>query len=538
MDEGVLLYQMCARLRRPPLVNSITGLGAVRDILAGAKQQGDDMVFSAATAALLSCLVCMNGAALQPQQKEPADIAEPAQNLVEEMPYQLRAEPPPINNVRYTEDYGYLRHRDAAVASLYPWAPLKYIPLGESDDVYLTLGAEFRLRYERFDDNNWGEGAQDDDGYLWARALPLADLHVGQNLRVFGQIISAFVYDLDIEKSPVDEDQLDLLQGFAEVRLPLGEQDRQALTFRLGRQLMTYGSGRLIDLRYGPNVLQSFDAAKAFIDSDRWSLDIFYALPVDHRVGLFDDRIDDHQSVWSLYGTLKGDPLGIDLYYIGYLNDRAIFSKWNGRELRHTLGARLFGESQAWDWNFELFYQFGYFNPPGATGDIVAWSVASDTGYTFEQAPLAPRLALRANIISGDRDSEDPDVQTFNPLFPKGKYFGELSPIGPSNLIHLNPYGVLHLSKQLQLVANLAFYWRQSDEDGVYALGGMDLLRTGNESASRYIGTQAELLLELQMNRHMSISGSYSIFTAGGFIDDTGSDETIHFVGLEWLYRL
>lgn len=453
---------------------------------------------------------------------------------------QICAEPPPIESVRYTEDYGYLRRGNDAAKALSPWAPLKYIPLNGSGNAYLTLGAEFRLRYEGFQDNNWGEGAQDDDGYLWARALPLSDLHVGQNVRLFGQLISAAVYDLDLPKSPVDEDRLDLLQGFADVRLRPGEEGRPSLTLRLGRQLMTYGSGRLLDLRYGPNVLQSFDAAKVFVETDHWCLDVFYARPVDHRLSEFDDRTDDRQSVWSIYSTLHPSPdapFGLDLYYIGYRNEDAVFAAAMGRELRHTLGARLFGESRGWDWNFEFFYQFGDFDLPDADGDIFAWSIASDTGYSFEQAPLTPRLALRANIISGDRDPEDPDLQTFNPLFPKGKYFGELSPLGPSNLIHVNPYAVLHLSEKLQLTGNVAFYWRQSEDDGIYALGGMDQLRAGNGSDSRYIGTQAELLLEVQINRHLSVAGSYSIFTAGGFIEDTGADKTMRFVGLEWMYR-
>lgn len=456
----------------------------------------------------------------------------------------LCGEPPPeaspIESVRYTEDYGYLRLGDDAAKTLSPWAPLKYIPLHEAGDIYLTLGAEFRLRYERFQDNNWGEGPQDDDGYLWARALPLADLHFGRNVRIFGQLISAAVYDLDLPMSPVDEDRLDLLQGFVDVRLPPGGQERPSLTLRLGRQLMTYGSGRLLDLRYGPNVLLAFEAAKAFVETDRWRLDFFYARPVDHRLGEFDDRTDDRQSVWSLYSTLKpraDAPLGLDLYYIGYRNEDAVFAATLGRELRHTLGARLFGESRGWDWNFEFFNQFGNFDAPDARGDIFAWSIASDTAYTFERAPLAPRLALRANIISGDRDPENSNIQTFNPLFPKGKYFGELSPLGPSNLIHVNPYAVLRLSEKLQLMGNFAFYWRQSKDDGIYALGGMEQLRHGNGSDSRYIGTQAELLLEVQMSRHLSVAGSYSIFTAGGFIEDTGDDKTMHFVGLEWMYR-
>ena len=65
--------------------------------------------------------------------------------------------------------------------------------------------------------------------------------------------------------------------------------------------------------------------------------------------------------------------------------------------------------------------------------------------------------------------------------------------------------------------------------EAIYAaLGGSD---------SRYIGTQAELLLEYQFDRHLSFAASYSIFTAGEFIEDTGEDEPIHFVGLEAMYR-
>src|SRR5688572_22528068 len=167
-----------------------------------------------------------------------------------------RAEPPPgppsMQNVRYTEDYGYLRSRDPiAAAPLSPWGPLKYIPLNDAGDVYVTLGTELRLRYERYKNNNWGEGPQDNDGYLWARALPLADLHVGDNLRFFGQLISALASDVDLPLSPVDEDRLDVLQAFADLRFPLGPDERATLTVRPGRQLLTYGSGRLIDIRYG-----------------------------------------------------------------------------------------------------------------------------------------------------------------------------------------------------------------------------------------------------------------------------------------------
>ena len=95
----------------------------------------------------------------------------------------------------------------------------------------------------------------------------------------------------------------------------------------------------------------------------------------------------------------------------------------------------------------------------------------------------------------------------------------------------------LRLTERLQLSGNLTFYWRESDDDGVYALGGMDLLRVDGGSRSRYVGTQAELQLEYQVGRHVSAATSYSIFTAGSFIQETGADETIHFVAFELMYR-
>ena len=148
-------------------------------------------------------------------------------------------EPPSIHTVRYTENYSYLRDADIdARDQLWPWYSLKYIPLDETGEVYLTLGSEFRLRYERYEDNNWGEGPQDKDGYLWERVLPLADLHVGEHFRFFGQLISAFAFDLDQPESPVDEDRLDVIQLFVDGRLPLGNENTAA-TLRPGRQLLT-----------------------------------------------------------------------------------------------------------------------------------------------------------------------------------------------------------------------------------------------------------------------------------------------------------
>jgi hypothetical protein len=438
---------------------------------------------------------------------------------------------PPLKptTLRYDEDYSYLR--DPAKRTGAWWERFKYIPLDANGNAYLTLGMELRFREEAYRNFNWGELPTNE--YQWYRALPYADLHLGPNLRLFGQLIGAWVTD-KVTVGGIDETGFEPLQAFADIKLPLGS--GTDLTLRGGRQLLSYGTERLISLRYGPNVLRSFDTALASVTTDAWRVDAFFAQPVQNMVGSFNDRFDPGRSVWSFYATRQlaeiSSTSGLDLYYIGYRNGAAEFNQGSGEELRHTIGGRLFGAAQGWDWNFEGMAQFGHFDH----GNIGAWSIASDTGYTFAAVTFSPRLGLRANIISGDRNPNDPNLQTFNPLFPRGKYFGEMGLLGPSNLIDVHPTLTLQLNNNWTLDMATVFYWRESLGDGIYGPGG-DLVRPSDGSRSRYIGTQADLTLGWQPVAWFSAALSYSVFVPGPFIQDTGPSKTAHFVGVEAMLK-
>jgi len=438
------------------------------------------------------------------------------------------ADPPPgISTVRYDENYSYLR--DPAARSGAWWEPLKYIPLSKSGDVYLTLGGETRLRYELLRNDNFGEGPQDHDGYLWLRAMPMADLHAGEYLRVFGELISAFAVDREPSKRTIDENQLDLLQAFADVRLPLSGPDAHA-TVRGGRQMLKYGSERIISNRYGPNVLQTFDGVKAFAESGLWRVDAFWVRPVESDLEVFDDQTDQ-RALWSFYLTRHFDSAkqnGLDAYYIGYDNDEAVFNQGTGKEERHSLGTRIFGHASGWDWNVEGLYQFGSFG----SGDVSAWTVGSDTGYTFSNFSWTPRLSLKANIISGDDDPSDADLQTFNPLFPKGKYFGEIGLIGPYNLMNLHPTIRVDPSETWSVSAAAVFYWRQNTHDGIYDNGG-NLLRSDGSTSARYIGTQMELVVNYHPFRTLEFEMAVSRLAAGDYIKATGQSDDAYFVSME-----
>lgn len=56
--------------------------------------------------------------------------------------------------------------------------------------------------------------------------------------------------------------------------------------------------------------------------------------------------------------------------------------------------------------------QLGTFDSPRGSGEILAWSIGTETGYSIH-APLDPRLSVLANVISGDTSSRNANLQTY-----------------------------------------------------------------------------------------------------------------------------
>ena len=429
-------------------------------------------------------------------------------------------------NLRYDEDWTILSD-----APREGWRRAKYIPLTDDGAAYLTLGGEARARFEGFDDNLWGGPPAPDDAYLWLRVMPHADLHAGP-ARVFLQGIAGYARGVGAGKGPADESGIDLLQGFADVRVLLGGSGR--LTVRGGRELVALGSERLVGIRYGPNIPQAFDGVRAIVDHGPIRVDIFRLQPVAVGSGDFDDRTSKERQLDGVYATVApASDLGIDAYWLGYENDAARFAGRVGRETRDTFGLRVFGKRGSLGWNWEAMLQRGDFGG----GPIRAWSIATETGWRFAGAPLEPRLRLRANIASGDDDPADHRLGTFNALFPKGKYFGELSPIGPRNIVNVHPSVDFNLGRGVTVELAAARFWRESRGDGIYDLPG-GLIRPASGSAAHHIGDQVEISAGWQAGAWLSFAASLSAFRPGAFIRDTGPARTIHMVGAEAMLKL
>jgi hypothetical protein len=338
--------------------------------------------------------------------------------------------------------------------------------------------------------------------------------------------------------TPVEETGVDIAQAFLELSTSLqvaGTQSR--LTVTGGRRLISFGAGRLIAPRYGPNVVQAFDGGFGRLSvGNKGTIEAFYAHPVAQGLEDFDDRTG-RPSLWGLYGVRPNIKIfrgqsALDVYYIGYREAEARFDQGRDDEERHTVGARVAGSADGWDWDWEAMYQFGSFGK----GDISAWSIGTRTGYSWTNLTFKPRLMLEANLITGDADPADPDLQTFNALFPNGNFFGELTPIGPYNLITIGPTATAKIGEDVEVEVQTLLHWRESLHDGIYNVPG-NLVRSAGASRARRIGTQGSVSITWAPSRTFDLVASYGFFDAGAFLEETGPSETTHFTGLQARFR-
>lgn len=453
--------------------------------------------------------------------------------------------PPPYTVLRWNEDYSYLK--DSARRTDF-WDPIKYIPLGK-DDFYLSLGGQLRERYEHWDNFEFDKNPQTGtyDGFFLHRFLGHADLHLGPNVRVFGQVKSALEDGRTGGPRGGDADEFDINQLFIDVRVPWAE--KASTTVRFGRQDLLYGAQRLISPLDWANTRRTFEGLKLSNKFANHELDLFWVRPVvvdreEPNVG------DKAVSFAGVYDTIslpdliaKGDASKMELYFLALNTNNRPASGVQGPIVAesdtYTIGMRFASNPKPWDIDIEGSYQFG---DVGASGDISAWAFSVEGGYTFAKAPLSPRLFLGFDVASGDQDPSNPDSQRFNQLFPLvHAYYGYADLLAKQNTIDLHPGIDLLLAenqpyaKKLTLRAEYHLFWRQSDDDGVFTAPG-PLLRGDNGSNAAYIGSEIDLLLNWQLDRHISGYLGYSHVWAGSFIENTGPSGDVSFFYAALMY--
>lgn len=426
---------------------------------------------------------------------------------------------PAFRPIRYQEDYAHLARRRRE-----GWDAIKYVPLG--GDAYVSFGGQHRLRYEIVDPVDVGVGTRKKDSGMLSRNLVHADLHLGPSLRVFAQVGAFFALDAAREEAePPDANDLDATQLFVETRAEIAG---VRLVGRAGRQEMALGSTRWVGTRDGTNVRQAFDLVRMTVSAPSGAtVETFFGTAPELRRGVFDDAPALRDGFWGSYATIPVVPkklLSVEAFYLGRRRAEARYAEVSGREVRHTFGVRVFGQT-----SFGLEYVEHAMVQVGAIDErsIAAWALASALWQRLP-APLERlRLGVRSDALSGDSSPADGTLRTFHPLFPNQTFFSALPAIYPQNLYDVHPL-VRFESESVSLEAGCVFFFRQSTRDAVYAPPG-SVLVDGATTDARSTAAQGSLSLAYRAGRNLAVNAEYSRIFAGPAITAAGGRDVDFF---------
>lgn len=467
------------------------------------------------------------------------------------LPVGAWGEAPEILIVRAEEDW--LADPDAVP----PWKAKR---LGERS--FLTLGGEWRLAFESFENEEWGNVPGRDSfvmnrlmthaGWTWLPDRTSLPDRSGrgnglERVRIFFQLKHGEVYERQSEDRPPDIDRLDVNAAFVELRATSGE---ALWTLRLGRQELHYGAARLISVREGPNTRTSFDAALLRYERNRWHADAFYAFPNETDPGSLDNGRRQGRKLRGVYATRRlganGGPdsvnQGIDFY--AFLDERPqSYFEGAGREKRYSWGGRFFHRGERLRQDLLWTWQWGdiRWNPQQGPddgsikdGSIEAWTVSTNSHYLLKDGGWRPTVNVFFGYTTGDEDANDGDVQTFRAPYPPGRYFGTGAPNGPLNVFFYR-LGLAFSPGPVAFDVGAYEFQRESLADGAYGVPGIPL-RSPGLSGERRIGRLVEAKAAWTWGR-FEMEAEAAHFFAGPFLEADTFSEDMTFLGLKLVFK-
>jgi hypothetical protein len=413
---------------------------------------------------------------------------------------------------------------------------IKEIPLQKRNPVILlSFGGEIREQVKYSDHLNFGDvpsGYSDQDLYLQQRYMLHANLQATRFLRLFIQLNSCHATGKDIMLPQTDRDDLGIMQAFADLYL----NNSATLRLRLGRQEFLYGLDRILGLRDGPTVRQTFDGAKLTLATKKVTGDLFMVIPVSYEPGVFDNSRRSHEYVLGSYWMLplkKNNTL--DLYYFGVQFPNANYANVIATDNRHSIGLRLGRSAGSFTYDAEFTYQFGQFGQQ----DIRAWHLSSQVYFRWQEYRWRPRLGIRESLYSGDRKQSDGIMNTFRPVSTKSPVH-EMSSVGSANLALISPEAEISLSGKLAFTLRYLAFWRLSGNDGIYPPDVRRMLRETDEPGKelgKAISQGPALELMYTPNKHVVVWIYYGYLIAGEYIHNTGAGNNMQAFSFRAAYK-
>lgn len=412
------------------------------------------------------------------------------------------------------------------------------------------LGGQFRVRYEAkrnagaFPSRDFLKGLDNSNDFYLFRTKA----HLGWSPEEW---FSAFAEGRDAHalsdaRAIPETDAFDLHQAF----LRFSGSKEFPLSLKIGRQELPYGNQRYVGISDWSNFTRAFDAAKLRLENELLWLDAFTGRPVLPRDGHW-NVVNDYDWFSGIYAsTPKLAPWQETEFFVlarnvGAGSPTAITPTFGGPEPRdiYTVGSRwesLPGQLGNWDYLFEAAGQFGSVYASGSRLEHRAFAINVTAGYTWNDSPATPRLAIGYDFGSGDSDPNDENNETFELLFGRNhQLYGLMDLFGLRNMHIPRLSSSIKPGKDLTVSLDWMGFWMANTADFLYPESGPG--RNGNgygrhRDFNAYVGNELEVVVNWRVASWGQLQAGYGHFFAGEYIRQSAAAGGRKDEDADWVY--
>ncbi|ARW49163.1 MULTISPECIES: alginate export family protein [Acetobacter] len=444
---------------------------------------------------------------------------------------------------RWAEDWSDLATMSPAKRRADWFNRLKYIPLTDNGDIWLSINGEERLRYIFENQPMMGTAGKTNANRVLLRNQYGADLHIGEHIRAYAEFLWGVAGGSNYYgyQTGVQRERLDLQQGILEVKGNLLGAKMGAIG---GRQVFLDAPLSMQSSRDLTNAQQTWDGFRGYAVWKSFRMDLFDFMQTNKLPrNVFADGTNYNARMYGIYTstalpnfTVMGQKSQIfaDVFFIGYLfnGTPAAISTTTGTQSgstrRDNVGSRIWGNVGPFNVSLTGVFQGGEFRPAasqGATRAVRACAVNGVFGWTAKNLKSAPSFSLQADMFSGGSyHSKDGAVGTFaTPYFPFPYYNDVTLALTSQNLIGVGPVITATPVPHLLLKLHVPVFWRESTQDAVYGTGKIYSWR--NNLSGGFIGATPQTQIAWNFAPHWTWTHDIAGFVASNGMRQAGAKD-------------
>jgi hypothetical protein len=407
------------------------------------------------------------------------------------------------------------------------FSPVRYLNHALQD--WLCFDAGYRSRLEGFTNGNFQPG--NSDTYVLTRFRIGTLVKARSWLEVYGELQDSTAFWKDQPKAPPYQSTWDLRRGYVD----LGTIEVSPVSFRIGRQDLNFGDGRILGTSYWRNASRGYDSVMMVV---RWKdlyINSFAAAPVIAGA----NGLSHHQqgnNLHGIYSTWRNLIPGTDLepYVLWRLTPGIRTEAGPAAKMdEKTYGLRWAGTRSWFDFTSEAVVQSGHIGSDRIRS--LAW--AGVAGYTFDKHRTRPRLFAEFDYASGDSDPRDGRHGTFDQIYPNiHGHNGLADQVAWQNLKQFRAGARISLRRNWTLAGTFNDWWLANPKDAFYNSSGTIVARDPRGLSGTHVGEEYDLESIFRVNRLLEFGTGIGRILPGGFLARTnhGRSYTYPYVMLNY----